>query len=121
MDTAIKVHHIALRVADPHASAVFYSGLLGLPEVRRIGDQDGLRAVWLRAQGTLLMLERALRGSGAAEGSGHLLAFGVDDLDGWERRLTTAGVTIADRTAHTLYFADPDNHRVAVSVYRAED
>jgi hypothetical protein len=74
--------------------------------------------VWLEAGGALLMLERALRGEGAAAGSGHLLSFAVDDLALWERRLSEAGIPIDDRTAHTLYVRDPDGHRVGLSDYR---
>lgn len=113
----MRIHHVALRVADCERSAAFYSGLLGLPERRRLLDADGLRSIWLEADGALLMLERSLRGQGAAEGSGHLLALGVDDLLAWERKLTEAGVAIEDRTAHTLYVRDPDGHRVGLSTY----
>jgi catechol 2,3-dioxygenase-like lactoylglutathione lyase family enzyme len=63
------------------------------------------------------MIETGLRGRPGAAGSGHLLAFAVDDLAEWERRLTAAGVPIDDRTASTLYVADPDGHRVGLSVY----
>jgi hypothetical protein len=41
----MRIHHIALRVRDLEAAREFYSGLLGLPEVKR----DVARAVWLRA------------------------------------------------------------------------
>ena len=64
------------------------------------------------------MLERSLRGSGTDQGTGHLLAFAVDDLGEWERRLDAAGLAIEDRTAHTLYVRDPDGHRVGLSTYR---
>jgi catechol 2,3-dioxygenase-like lactoylglutathione lyase family enzyme len=110
-----RIHHLALRVADCERSAAFYSGLLGLTERRRLLDGSSLRAVWLEAEGVVLMLERALRGAGAREGSGHLLAFAVDELEAWERRLAAAGVAVDDRTAHTLYVRDPDGHRVGLS------
>jgi catechol 2,3-dioxygenase-like lactoylglutathione lyase family enzyme len=113
----VRLHHVALRVADCERAAAFYSGLLGLPERRRLRDGDVLRAIWLDLGGALLMLEHALRGSGAEEGSAHLLALAVDDLAGWERRLGEAGVPIDDRTAHTLYVRDPDGHRVGLSVF----
>lgn len=109
---------MALRVADCERSAAFYSGLLGLPERRRLLDGEALRAIWLEAGGVLLMLERSLRGGGPADGSGHLLALEVDDLASWERRLGEAGIAVEDRTAHTLYVRDPDGHRVGLSTYR---
>lgn len=104
------LHHVALRVADCERSAAFYSGLLGLLEVRRSGS-----AVWLRLGGGILMLEQRLRGAGPEAGSGHLLALAVDDLPAWEARLAQAGVAIVDRTEHTLYVQDPDGHRVGLS------
>jgi glyoxylase I family protein len=116
----VRIHHLALRVADCERSASFYSSLLGLPERRRLLDGDTLRAVWLDAGEAILMLERALRGDGPGQGSGHLLAFAVDDLGEWERRLGAAGLAIEDRTAHTLYVRDPDGHRVGLSTYRGQ-
>lgn len=113
----VRVHHVALRVADCEKAAAFYSGLLGLPERRRLEGEGGPRAIWLQAGGALLMLERALRGAGAQEGSGHLLAFAVEDIEEWEGRLRAAGIRIEDRTAHTLYVRDPDGHRVGLSSY----
>lgn len=113
----MRVHHLALRVADCARAAAFYSGLLGLPEVRRDPAQGEARAIWLRAGDVLLMLERALRGGHEGEGSGHLLALAVDDLAAWEARLAVARVPIVDRTAHTLYVRDPDGHRVGLTVF----
>jgi catechol 2,3-dioxygenase-like lactoylglutathione lyase family enzyme len=112
------IHHLALRVADPERARAFYSDLLGLPERRRLTDERGLRAIWLQAGEALLMLERELRGRGEATGSGHLLAFAVADLRPWEEKLRAARVAIDDRTETTLYFRDPDGHRVGVSTYK---
>jgi catechol 2,3-dioxygenase-like lactoylglutathione lyase family enzyme len=113
----VRLHHVALRVADCDRAAAFYAGVLGLSERRRVLDGATLRAVWLEAGGAVLMLERALRGAGADEGSGHLVAFAVEDLGDWERRLAAAGVAVEDRTAHTLYVRDPDGHRVGLSTF----
>lgn len=111
------IHHIALRVRDPERSAAFYSGVLGLPERRRSDEGGALRSIWLSAGPALLMLERRLRGKGAQEGSGHLLALAVEDLEAWERRLVAAGVAVEERTEHTIYLRDPDGHRVGLSVF----
>jgi glyoxylase I family protein len=111
------IHHLALRVADLERSATFSPDLLGLPVRRRLEDERGLRALWLDAGPVVLMLERELRGRGEASGSGHLLALAVDDLESWGQRLRAAGVTVEDRTEHTLYFRDPDGHRVGLSVF----
>lgn len=114
----MRIHHVALRVADCARSAEFYTGLLGLPELRRFAADGGPRAVWVRTGEAVLMLERALKGAGAEKGSGHVLVFAVNDLASWEARLQEAGVPVDDRTAYTLYVRDPDGHRVGLSVYR---
>jgi len=115
---APRLHHLALRVSDCARAAAFYSGLLGLPEVRRLQQGGALRAVWLSAGGAVIMLERSLRGAGPAEGSGHVLAFAVSDLRAWEERLAAAGVPVDDRTEETLFVRDPDGHRVGLSAHR---
>ncbi|MCB9705282.1 MAG: VOC family protein [Myxococcales bacterium] len=110
------IHHLALRVADLERAADFYGGLLGLAEVRRQGGEGGrLRAIWFELGAAVLMLELDLRGAGAAAGSAHVLALGVDALAPWERRLAAAGVAIDDRTEFTLFVRDPDGHRVGLS------
>lgn len=109
------IHHLALRVADVERSRAFYAGLLGLPELRRFEEEGRLRSVWLQAGDAVLMLESRLRGGGPEGGSGHLLAFPVDDLHAWAQRLAAAGVAVLDRTEHTLYVRDPDGHRVGLS------
>lgn len=114
----MRAHHLALRVADLERSRAFYVDLLGLPLVRRLEDEGGLRSLWLGAGDLVLMLERRLQGAGPDDGSGHLLAFAVEDLAAWEARLLAAGVRVDDRTAATLYVRDPDGHRVGLSVYR---
>ncbi|MEO5762179.1 MAG: VOC family protein [Vicinamibacteria bacterium] len=115
------IHHIALRVRDCDIAARFYASSVGLHEMRRItADSGGLRAVWMRAGTTVLMLEQSIRGRGQESGSGHVLVFPVDDLATAERRLGASGVPIADRTAATVYFEDPDGHRVGLSTYRFE-
>lgn len=115
--TGSRIHHVAVRVADPVASLAFYSGVLGLPEVRR-AEEDGLvRSIWVRAGDAVLMLEREIKGTGPDAGSGHVLVLEVEDLEGWVGRLELAGRRPIARTASTLYIADPDGHRVGLSAY----
>jgi catechol 2,3-dioxygenase-like lactoylglutathione lyase family enzyme len=120
MTKGLAIHHVALRVADPERAAAFYTGVLGLPEVRRARDGAHLRAIWVRAGEAVIMLERTLRGEGPAEGSGHVLALAVDDLAGWESRLAAASIAVEDRTPSTLFVRDPDGHRVGLSVFPLE-
>ncbi len=114
----MRLHHLALRVRDCQVAAAFYGGILGLEEITR-NDRDGaLRSIWLRLGDAVLMLEHGVRGEGAGEGSGHVLALSVDDLPATEARLAAAGVAVVDRTEFTLYVTDPDGHRVGLSTYR---
>jgi catechol 2,3-dioxygenase-like lactoylglutathione lyase family enzyme len=114
----VRLHHLALRVADCERSQAFYTGILGLRELRRNEHEGELRSVWLSAGDVVLMIERGLRGRPGAAGSGHVLAFSVADLDDWEGRLRGAGIAVEDRTPSTIYVSDPDGHRVGLSVYR---
>jgi lactoylglutathione lyase len=114
----LEVHHLALRVRDCALSARFYEKAFGLREIRRVETSEGLRAVWLGARGTVLMLELSLRGDGPAEGSGHVLIFETPDLAAAERHFKALGVAVTDRTASTLYVSDPDGHRTGVSTFR---
>jgi catechol 2,3-dioxygenase-like lactoylglutathione lyase family enzyme len=113
----IRIHHVAIRVADPVASLAFYAGALGLPEVRRLSDGDAIRSIWVRAGDAVVMLEREIKGGGPATGSGHVLVLEVDDLEDWVGRLALAGHAPIARTESTVYFADPDGHPVGLSVF----
>lgn len=112
------VHHLALRVADCEAARAFYVGTLGLSEIRRSVQEDGLQSIWLGLDDdAILMLERRLRGAGPTSGSGHVLVLAVEDLASWQARLAERGVPIDDRSAHTIYFRDPDGHRLGLTVF----
>jgi catechol 2,3-dioxygenase-like lactoylglutathione lyase family enzyme len=109
---------MALRASDCTRAAAFYRRMLGSAEVHRHDADDGhVQSIWLSAGDSILMLERSLRGAGPTEGSGHVLAFEVDDLGATERRLNELGIPITDRTEYTLYVQDPDGHRVGLTVY----
>ncbi len=112
------IHHVALRVSDPAASALFYRETVGLTEMRRFAAPGGgVRSVWLRAGASVLMLERDIRVPRAGAGTGHVLAFRVGDLKKAEADLGVRGITVVDRTEFTLFFLDPDGHRVGLSVF----
>ena len=117
----MRLSHLALRVSDVERSASFYGEVLGLPELQRSRDGQGLlRAVWLQAGPAVLMLERELRGRGPAAGSGHVLALEIDDLAAWRARLSALGVEVDDATTFTLYLRDPDGHRIGLTTWRRE-
>jgi catechol 2,3-dioxygenase-like lactoylglutathione lyase family enzyme len=119
--TELRIHHLAIRVADPVASLAFYAGVLGLPEVRRFAEKGQVRSIWVRAGDAVLMLEREIKGTGPGTGSGHVLAFEVESLEVWAGILELAGRPLIERTASTLYIADPDGHRVGLSAYPRKD
>ena len=117
--TGPRLHHLALRVADPELSARFYAEVFGLPALRTHQDPDGfVYAVWLGLGDGILMLERSLRPRGPEVGSAHVLVLVADDLESAAARLAAAGVEIAERSEYTLYFLDPDGHRLGLSAYR---
>jgi catechol 2,3-dioxygenase-like lactoylglutathione lyase family enzyme len=114
----VKIHHLALKVADCERSAAFYTRVIGLTELKRNVDNGAVRSIWLSAGDAVLMIETALRGRAGATGSGHLLSFAVDDLEEWSGRLRAANVAIEDQTTYTLYVSDPDGHRVGLTTFR---
>jgi|tagenome__1003787_1003787.scaffolds.fasta_scaffold20418274_2 glyoxylase I family protein len=129
------VHHVAIGVRDLGAVEAFYTGVLGLPILRRwpmagnmtgtmTGDQPD-RSVWCDlGGGAFLALERAADGEvgpgGEAADRGHgylMIALRITCATraDWEARLAAAGVAIVHRTAYTLYVADPEGNRVGLS------
>jgi catechol 2,3-dioxygenase-like lactoylglutathione lyase family enzyme len=112
----MRVHHLAFRTRDLVRLERFYTDLLGLTIARR----DEERSVWLRAGGTILMLEQ-IDGDEVCMlgGTRELVAFGIEeaDADRWRRTLATNQIAIEEETAFTIYFRDPDGRRIALSHY----
>jgi catechol 2,3-dioxygenase-like lactoylglutathione lyase family enzyme len=112
----MRVHHLAFRTRDLARLERFYTDLLGLHVARR----DEQRSVWLKAGGTILMLEQAGEDEACVgAGTKELVAFAIEqsDAERWRRALAAAGVVIEDETGFTFYFRDPDGRRVALSHY----
>ncbi|HTB57189.1 MAG TPA: VOC family protein [Polyangia bacterium] len=126
------VHHVAIAVRDLEVQEAFYRGVLGLPVLRRwpmAGDDTGDgrdRSVWLDlGSGAFLALERGADPQVASEAAtspdrtqGYLmiaLRIRRAARSDWEARLAAAGVAVVDRTAYTLYLADPEGNRVGLS------
>lgn len=124
------VHHVAIKARDVEASAAFYRDVLGLVEIDRHLDAEGLRSIWLdTGDAVILMVERA--GTSAVtlpEPSQrfhadppaiHVLAFSIaaTERGAWRARLIGAGRRIVHETPHTLYVFDPDGNRVGISCW----
>lgn len=124
--SSVRLHHFALGAADPDRVAAFYRDLLGLREIARHREADGnLRSVWLDLGGPVLMVERSCGPPRRVEGVGpgpFLLALAADPArrEALERSLAESGFPVESRTAHTIYFRDPEGNRVAASGYPFE-
>jgi catechol 2,3-dioxygenase-like lactoylglutathione lyase family enzyme len=111
----VRVHHLAFRTSDVLRLGKFYEETLRLRVIKRSAGR-----IWLEIGPAVLMLEARDPGEPAlAAGTGELVAFaiGEDERQVWEERLAASGVVVEARTAHTLYFRDPDGRRIGVSSY----
>ena len=109
----MKVHHLAVVFSDLGRAEAFYSGVLGLPVVKRWEE----RAVWLALDGeAFLALERAGSGGGRSDTAPgwHCVALAIDVS---ERETWRARVTVERESPHTLYTRDPDGNLVGLSHY----
>jgi glyoxylase I family protein len=115
----MRIHHLALKAKDPEAVARFYVSMLGLVEERRHQDEKGLRSIWLDLDDSILMIERSDRGGEHPAYDDdppgiHLVALAIDpsEAPAWRARLS-----VIKETAYTLYVADPEGNRIALSSY----
>lgn len=114
----MRLHHLALRTADPDALARWYAARFDLA-VWRV--EPG-RAVWLGLDDAALMIERADAAEPAVPaGSMEFFALRVspEGRDAFVARCARDGVPVEHRTAFTVYVRDPDGRRVGVSCFAA--
>jgi len=124
VEPPLALHHLAVVVADLDRAERFYSGVLGLPVLRRWDDAEGHpRSVWLTlgAAGAFLAVERAGSPNAphredTAPGL-HCLALGIrpDTRERWRLALTQAGFPIERESPYTLYTRDPDGNLIGLS------
>ena len=117
------IHHLAIFTQTIESLSSFYKILLDVSSEREQQDSAGLRSVWLRAGGSLLMIEREpVAGPGR-----HVIVFATapGSLAAAEARLKAAGAQPEGsesapggmylRTRFTIYGRDPDGNRVGLS------
>jgi len=112
----MKLNHLAVTGSDVEALAAFYAQLMGLQEMKRHHDERGLRAIWLRLETGILMVER---GPPHAEGGWRLPAFHIptEQKDHWRERLKQLHAGPVQETGYTLYGQDPEGNLVAFSCF----
>ena len=115
-----QLNHVALHVVDVEASVAFYRDVIGLPSMDRPAfDFPG---AWFR-----LGVDQELHMIGDRNEPVHSshrgthVAFVVDDLDQWEKRLDAMKATRLPRRirpdgAHQTFVQDPDGHWIELCV-----
>lgn len=122
----MRIHHLAIKVADPEASLAVYAELLGLSELRRWFEPDGrVRSIWLALEGEVfLALERSHEdGRRADEQPGHhCLSLGISASERarWRTRVLEAGFEIERESPYTLYLRDRDGNLLGLSHFPDE-
>jgi glyoxylase I family protein len=110
------IHHLALTSPRVEELADFYRVVLGLPELTRHTDEQGLRSVWLDLDPGVLMVERASTQPAPAETGWFLLALTIEpgEREAWRQRL---GAHFTHESGFTLYGVDLDGNRFGLSHY----
>lgn len=112
----MRLHHLALRTADPASLARWYAALFGL----RVWREQPGGSIWLGLDDAALMIEPAGSGEpGVPAGTMEFFALRVspDGRDAFVERCAREGVAVEHGTAFTVYVRDPDGRRVGVSCY----
>jgi catechol-2,3-dioxygenase len=115
------IDHVEVFVRDIEAAARWYADVLGLSEVGRWEPEP----VMIGAGSTKLALFRADNDSLAGEGarSWHRVAWATDrdGLAAAQKHLTARGIPfrgpIDHGTSHSIYFEDPEGHRLEITAY----
>ena len=122
-----RVLETVLYVDDLDAAERFYGEVLGLELDSR---QDGVFVFFRCGAGMLLLFEPGAAASGrkvpahGARGPGHAcFAVAEDALDGWQERLSAAGVAIEQeaswpRGGRSFYFRDPAGNSLELATPR---
>lgn len=115
----------ALYGSDVEGLAAFYTRVLGLEPLQRLGPQGSAllcgRSVLLLFDPTLTNAQRGEVPDHGSEGRGHV-AFSINpaEFDQWRQRLASSGVPVESevdwpRGGHSLYFRDPAGNSVELT------
>lgn len=119
----------ALYGSDVESLAAFYTRVLGLEALQRLGPQGSAllcgRSVLLLFDPALTNAQRDEVPAHGAEGRGHV-AFSIQpaEFDRWRRHLASSGVPVESevdwpRGGHSLYFRDPAGNSVELTTSAA--
>ena len=117
----LPLHHIAIKVNDLAVCETFYHQVLGLKIITHQRDAQGqVRSTWLELGGAILMLEKTKKKKKvkALDDPGHyLVAFQIklSQRQSWHERLVQHQVDVSHTSNFSLYFADPEGNRLALS------
>jgi glyoxylase I family protein len=111
-------HHFSLAVADIETARVFYSDLLGLPELER--PDFGLPGIWYQAGAVQLHLIQTPPGVDVGSQAGALtplaqhIAFAIGDYAAVHSRLEAEGLEMltAGPESGQLFVRDPDGNTI---------
>jgi len=112
----IGVHHIQITIPKgmETAARAFYCGVLGLKEVEKPESLEGRGGFWLQV-GAQQVHVGTEDGVDRDATKAHI-AYRVDDVDHWQRRLENQGIFIGDSVPIPGYkrfeFRDPFGNRV---------
>ena len=118
------IDHVAITVSDLRRSHDFYAGVLGLE--RRHEDWREPMFMLAGDTGLALFTTEMMPGSGEAQGTPDIrvmhFAFRVDreEFDRARAELSDAGIAARYEdhgSVHSLYFDDPDGHKVELATY----
>lgn len=112
----LRLHHAQITI--PHdaedVARAFYCGVLGLPEVEKPEALRGRGGFWLQVGEAQVHV--GIEPGAEREASRAHIAYQVNGLAGWRRRLEEAGVAILDAIPIPGYerfeFRDPFGNRV---------
>jgi catechol 2,3-dioxygenase-like lactoylglutathione lyase family enzyme len=115
----------ALYGPDVSALEAFYTGVLGLQTIRKLGNQGSALAcgdsVLLLFDPGLTVAQQGEVPAHGTKGGGHIaFSIGRNDFDLWRRRLDRAGVPLESELdwpggGHSLYFRDPAGNSVELT------